>query len=122
MTQSILIIDDEEPIRDAFELALEDEPYIVVTCSNGREGLLEFEKNQPALVLLDLKMPEMDGVEVLRNIREANTEVPVYIVTAFQTEFMDDLKAAANEGLTFELAAKPLTDEEIRTIVGEALS
>ena len=122
MSHSILVIDDERAVRDAFELALDEEGYDVRTAEDGPSGLSDIEAQRPDLVFLDLKMPEMTGVEVLRRIKAKDSSIPVYIVTAFQREFMQELQEASAEGLTFELAAKPLSAAQILTIAQAKLS
>ena len=118
----ILTIDDEQSVRDAFVDALEDLPYIVETASDGQEALEKFSSGPVDLVFLDLKMPRMDGVDVLHKIRELDALVPVYIVTAFQAEFLKRLQAAEEEGLAFELLHKPIGQEAIRKVATAALT
>jgi CheY-like chemotaxis protein len=65
------------------------------------------------LVLLDLKMPGMDGTETLRKIRKIDQHVPVYVVTAFQNEFVDQLREMINDGIFFELLNKPVEKEQL---------
>lgn len=118
MTRRILVIDDEEGVRDAFVLALSDEAALVVeTAENGANGLAAAHAARPDLIFLDLNMPGMTGVEVMRELLAWDSELNIYIVTAFHQEFMQDLKAARSEGLAFELARKPLGAEQIRAIV-----
>ena len=112
----ILVIDDEESVRDAFVNALEDMPYVVETASSGQEAVEKAQDGSLSLVFLDLKMPEMDGVEVLRKIRAVDDAVPVYIVTAFYAEFLDRLQAAEDEGLSFQLLHKPIGQDAIRQV------
>jgi len=121
MNKTILVIDDERAIRDSFDLALSDD-YDVTTAKTGIEGLAMLEQNKPGMVFLDLKMPEMDGVETMRRIKAIAPDVPVYIVTAFQKEFMAPLIEASREGIEFEIAAKPLSSEQIRHIASAVLS
>jgi CheY-like chemotaxis protein len=82
---SILIVDDEPEIRDALGLALELEGYRVISAANGRDALSVLREQVPALVLLDLMMPVMDGAELLRVLRDDPRlrGVPVYLITAF---------------------------------------
>lgn len=117
----ILVIDDEQSIRDAFELALMDESYEVVTAVDGLDGLKKFEEVQPDLIL-DLKMPRMNGVEALKEIRKLNAKVPIFIVTAFAREFMEELDAITELGFEFELAAKPMNANQICQIAKVVLS
>jgi DNA-binding NtrC family response regulator len=73
-------------------------------------------------VFLDLKMPGMSGVETLRELHDVCPSTPVYIVTAFYEEFMAPLRALQDEGISFDIARKPLGLAEIRTIADAMLS
>ena len=115
MTKRVLVIDDERAVRDAFELALEDD-FEIDTAEDGEVGLERVRLERPDLVFLDLKMPNLDGVGTLRGIKQIDETIPVYIVTAFQREFMEPLNQAVADGLMFELAAKPLSAEQILAI------
>ena len=117
----VLVIDDEESVRDAFADALEDMPYVVEAASGGEEALSIAQSDPADLIFLDLKMPGMDGVEVLHHIRALDEVVPVYIVTAFHAEFLDRLQAAEEEGLAFQLLHKPIGQEAIRKVATAVL-
>ncbi len=121
MPKRILVIDDEEPIRKSFLLSLEDTGYQVETAASGEEGIQKIRKNKADLIFLDLKMPEMNGVETLREIRKLDQSVPVYIVTAFFREFLDLLNAAVKEGIRFEVVNKPIGSDQILKIVKAVL-
>ena len=121
MSKRILVIDDEESIRKSFLLSLEDTGYDVDTAASGEEGVRSLKKRRPDLVFLDLKMPGMNGVETLKEIRKTDEDVPVYIVTAFLKEFLDLLNAAVIQGIKFEVLNKPIGSEQIRAIVKSAL-
>jgi CheY-like chemotaxis protein len=117
MTKRILIIDDEPSVRDAFELALTAVGYRVECAVDGVAGVEAASRRCPDLVFLDLKMPGIDGVETLLRLAQQHQPLPpVYIVTAFAREFVARLQTARTEKLTFQLAAKPLTAEQIRRI------
>lgn len=116
MVKKILVIDDDEAVRDAFDLALEDTPYEVVTCVCGEDGIKIAAEADPAMIFLDLKMPGIDGVETLRQIRAGGFDAPIYIVTAFMPEYLQQLAVAAKQGLVFGLGQKPLSGEQIRLI------
>jgi signal transduction histidine kinase len=79
--KKILVIDDEEYIRDSVIGFLEDFGFEVVDAENGRIGLEVFDSRQPDLVLCDLRMPEMDGLEVLASVRRRNSNIPIIIVS-----------------------------------------
>ncbi len=113
----ILVIDDEKVIRNSFKLTFENTDCEIDTAENGKIGIEKFIANDYGLVFLDLKMPEMNGVQVLRKIRSIDTEIPVYIITAFHREFFDDLNEARNQALGFELINKPLKKDQLRKLV-----
>ncbi|MFH2061215.1 MAG: response regulator [Pseudomonadota bacterium] len=79
--KKILVIDDEVYIRESVISFLEDHEFTVISAENGRIGLELFESQQPDLILCDLRMPEMDGLEVLENVVKKNSKIPVIIVS-----------------------------------------
>lgn len=80
----ILIADDEEGIRESLSLILEDD-YDLVFAANGQETLEALKKDAIALILLDIKMPKLDGIEVLKRIREKGITTPVVMLSAYQS-------------------------------------
>jgi CheY-like chemotaxis protein len=77
---SVLIVEDEEVLRDVYELILKTNGYTVYTAQNGREGLIQLKNHHPDVVLLDIFMPVMDGREVLQNLVKSdypNTKIIV---------------------------------------------
>jgi DNA-binding response OmpR family regulator len=85
MARTILVVDDEPTLRETLAEALEGEGFRVVTAADGREALLRFREQQPDLVVLDLMLPELGGIEVCRIIRrEAGT--PIVMLTARTSE------------------------------------
>ncbi len=121
MVNTILVIDDEEAVRKSFALALEDTGCRVETAESGSKGIEEVRSAKYDLIFLDLKMPGMNGVETLMEIRKIDREVPVYIVTAFHKEFFDQLRVAEEEGVRFELLRKPLSSDQIVLITKSIL-
>ena len=79
--KSILIIDDEVFIRESARSFLEDYGYRILEAENGKEGLAMYREKEPDLLLCDLRMPEMDGLEVLEKVTEKDRETPVIIVS-----------------------------------------
>src|ERR1051326_5341148 len=79
----ILVVDDEESIREFFEIMLKREGYEVITSSNGREALEELKKHQFDLVISDIQMPEVSGMELLTKVKELDSEMQVLMITAF---------------------------------------
>ena len=78
----ILVIEDEPDLRAGLQHNLELEGFKVLTAADGREGLRKAKEGQASLVLLDLMLPGMPGLEVLRNLREIGREIPIIIVSA----------------------------------------
>lgn len=117
----VFSIDDDESVRDAFILALVDENYRVKTFATGAEALESAKEERPDLVFLDLNMPGMDGVEVLTEISKVDLLIRVYIVTAFAEQYMERLRSARQAGLSFQIASKPISDEQIRLIAASTL-
>ena len=116
MFKRILVIDDESSIRKSFLTALEDTQYSVETAESGEVGIEKFERQKYDLIYLDLNMPGLNGVETLRELREIDKNVPIYIVTAFHAAFTDQLKKAAKDQVDFELLKKPLSANQIVSI------
>jgi len=117
----ILVIDDDNAVRKAFALALEDTPYKLDGAESGEKGIEMEQNNKYNLIFLDLKMPGINGVETLRRIRKTSRDTPVYIVTAFYKEFFDGLKEIRDEELDFELLNKPIGADNIVMIAKSVL-
>jgi two-component system nitrogen regulation response regulator NtrX len=83
--ETILIVDDEESVRKSLADVMRDEGYDVVTAASGREGVDLLNDAQPSLALLDIAMPEMDGIETLRKFKELRPEMQVIVVTGHGT-------------------------------------
>jgi CheY-like chemotaxis protein len=115
MVRKILVIDDDPAVRAAFKLILED-GFLVREAESGLQGIEMALAERPDLIFLDLRMPGIDGVEVLRRLKAIDNTLNVYIVTAFANEYMEQLKVVHEEGIQFELASKPLSSVQIRNI------
>jgi len=101
----VLVIDDEPAIVDLFKEYLTQQKFDVITASGGREGLDRFAADKPDIVLLDMRMPGMDGLETLEQLRGVNMRVPVLMISA------NDDVAAAKQALAlgaFDYALKPV--------------
>ncbi|MGD9067406.1 MAG: response regulator, partial [Desulfobacterales bacterium] len=81
MRQTILLVDDEPDIRDVLSLSLYDMGYHVYEAENGDEALRIFKDKQPSMVMTDIKMPGMDGIELLKKIKHENPETEVIMIT-----------------------------------------
>jgi signal transduction histidine kinase len=114
MDKTILLVDDEEGIRKVLGILLADMGYQVHTAATGTEALRAFEKLRPPIVLTDIKMPEMDGIELLRNLKQISPETEVIMITGHGD--MDlAIKSVKYEATDF--VTKPINDE----ILGIAL-
>jgi DNA-binding NtrC family response regulator len=118
MKPIILIIDDDTSLRRVLEYNLQEAGYAVATAASGEEGLQLFDEVSPALVITDMKMPGMDGMQVLKAVKERSTETLVIIITAFGTVdiAVDAMKAGAYDYIT-----KPFNRDELRLTVAKAL-
>ena len=115
---NILIIDDEESIRDSCALALKKSGYSTASADNGIDGIQLFKSQFFHVVLLDLRLPGVEGMEVLRIIKEESPETPVIIITGYASieSAVETIKHGA-----FDYIAKPFNTEELRVIVAKAL-
>lgn len=118
MTQKILVIDDDESLRRVLEYTLQEEGYEVFTAASGEEGLELFEERQPALVITDMKMPGLNGFQVLKEVKERSAETLVIIVTAFGE--VDAAVKAMKLG-AYDFITKPLSRDELKLTVKKAL-
>jgi len=104
----LLLIDDEEGIRKVFSISLKSDGYDVATAASGQQGIDLFQKEFFPIVLTDIKMPGMDGIEVLRRIKEINPEVEVIVITGHgdMESAIQSLHLGASDFLT-----KPVSDQ-----------
>ena len=114
--ETILVVDDDKNFRLLLEAELTLEGYEVVLADNGLAALEEIKEEVPDLVILDLKMPDLHGLEVLRTIREKNKELPVIICTAYE-KMQDDYGIWSGRVAAF--LTKPLDLENLKDIIYE---
>lgn len=114
----VLIIDDEEAMRDSASQVLAGEGYAPSGAATARAGLALFNRENFELVFLDLRLPDGDGLKVLRKIKEASPETPVIVITAFGSI---DVAVEAIKNGAFEFLTKPFTPEELRVVTKRAL-
>ncbi len=111
---SILIVDDEVWACDPIKRFLEDRGYDVITSYNGEDALVKVKKLKPNIMLLDINMPGIDGMEVLRRVRQFDEKIGIIMVTAVIDEGMakNALKKGADEYIT-----KPINLDYLETSV-----
>jgi signal transduction histidine kinase len=117
MANRILLVDDEEGIRKVLTISLEDGGYQVLTAANGEEALAAFRSQKPEIVLTDIKMPGMDGIELLQKIKEESPETEIIMITGH-----GDLELAIRS-LQCEAAdfiTKPINDEALEVALKRA--
>jgi len=118
MKAKILIIDDDNSLRRVLEYNLQEEGYDVHAASSGEEGLYWFGQAKPDLVITDMKMTGMDGLMVLKSIKERSPETLVIIITAFGTV---DVAVEAMKSGAYDYITKPFNRDELKLTVKKAL-
>ena len=113
----ILVVDDEESIRELYRADLSDEGYKVALAVDGRQALVLMESFLPNLVTLDIKLPDIDGIEVLRRIREKNATIPVVLLTAFG-EFRQDFNTWASDAYIVKSHDTTELKDTVRRLLG----
>ena len=91
----ILIVDDDPNILRLYKEELEEEGYTIVTASNGQEAIERFESEDPDLVTLDILLPDIDGIKLLRQMKEKKPRLPIIMSTAY--DYRDDFAVWASE-------------------------
>jgi signal transduction histidine kinase len=113
----ILVVDDETGPLESLKMILMPQ-YEVITASNGRDGLEMFAAHRPAVVLSDIRMPLMDGVELMKEVKKTSPETPVILITGYGT--VRTAQEAVRTG-AFDYISKPYDVEQIRSVVAAAL-
>jgi signal transduction histidine kinase len=116
--QIILIIDDEEAMRDSCSMILTKDGFRAETAENGRIGLEKAREFNPALALIDLKMPGLSGLEVLDKIKDIDPQIIPIVITGYAT--VESAVEAMKKG-AYDFLPKPFTPDELRIIIGRAL-
>jgi DNA-binding NtrC family response regulator len=117
-TAPILIVDDDASQRRLIEFWLQEDGYRTVTAEDGKAGLRAFEQRDPALVITDVRMPGMSGLDLLGKIKGDNPDIPFILITAFAT--VDDAVEAMKLGAT-DYILKPLKADEVKLSVRRTL-
>lgn len=114
--KKILLVDDEEGIQLLYREEFEDEGYEVVSAYNGNEAIAKLRTDKPDLVILDINMPGMNGIEVLRQMKEMSPELPVILSSAYP-EYKQDFGSWASE----EYIVKSSNLDELKSTVRKYL-
>lgn len=117
-TKKILLVDDEQHIVDVVKVRLEKEGYEVITANSGKECLEKTKTEKPTLILLDIIMPEMDGYEVLKKLKDdkETASIPVIMLTAKNDA--DDVVRSLINGGAVDYIVKPFGSQELLHKIG----
>lgn len=116
----ILIIEDDVPFLEALSHRLKEAGYEVIKETDGKRGLLALKKSNPSLIILDLMLPNLSGVEILQEMQQKGGEAPVIVSTA---RFLDsDLLNELRVFNPFEILQKPYSMKELLLLVSKALT
>src|SRR6188768_3686447 len=118
MKPRILVIDDEAAIRDSLKMILEYEDYEFIGAASGPDGIASVKRDSPDLVVLDIKMPGMNGLETLAEIRKVDEAIPVAMISGHGT--ITDAMQATRLG-AFDFIEKPFTSERVLVTVAKGL-
>ncbi len=116
--KKILLVDDEESIQIVYREEFEDEGYQVFSALNGTTALEKFKEEEPDLVILDIQMPGMNGIEVLRQMKMLKPAVPVVLSSAYQ-EFKRDLGTWASDEYVVKSGNLDELKKAVRRLLGE---
>lgn len=117
--KKILIVDDDQAIQLLYQEEFKDEGYRVKSAFNGDDALKIFSADQPDLVILDIQMPGLNGIEVLRQMKMINPSVPIVLNSAYH-EYKQDLGAWASD--EYVVKSSDLTDlkNTVRRLLGHS--
>src|SRR5215813_1464451 len=118
MREKILIVDDEPSNRKILAQELAHLGYATETASDGAEGLKQVESSRPDLIILDYMMPDLSGLDVLKELRKREDDTPVIMITAYGT--IDRAVQAMKEG-AYDFIIRPFEPEHIALVVSKAL-
>jgi len=115
----ILVVDDEKIVLELFQRILKKKEYTVLTANNDKEALESVEKEKPDLVILDLQLPGINGIEVLRRIKKIDENIEVIVITGYGT--IKTVKTAMKLG-AYDYITKPLAINYLSSLIKKALS
>lgn len=117
-SEKILLADDDESLRKVLQYNLEQQGFAVLPAGNGREALHLYDQSEPDLVITDIKMPALDGIDLLKEIKRRDPEKLVIVITAFGT--IDNAIEAMKLG-AYDYILKPFNRDELKLVVQKAL-
>lgn len=115
--ERILVVDDDDSSRESLEIFLEDLQFKVLLASGGRQGFASFENDKPDLIISDLKMPDIDGIEFLKMVKEVDRNIPIIFITAY--EDMESTIEAMQLG-AYDYLEKPLDIGKLKFVLNRA--
>lgn len=115
----VLIVDDDPNIRRLYKDELTDEGYEVVVAATGAEALVLFEQENPDIVTLDILIPDIDGIKLLRHMKEKRPRLPIIMSTAY--DYRDDFAVWASEAYVVKSAELGELKEAIKTLLGKKI-
>lgn len=121
MTKSVLIVDDEVVLSTAYELALSKAGFTVYVAERGQQGLELVEKHHPQLILLDMLMPEMNGIDFLNTLREKKLLKTTKVIAFSNIDNPEVVTAAKKAGATDYLLKVNYTPHEVTELVAKLL-
>lgn len=113
----ILIAEDDDDQRELYTRMLEMQGFKVKSVASGKEVLEELQKTPPDVILTDIGMPEMDGLELITRVKEKLADIPVVVMSSFQKGYLTWARAAGANGTI----AKPFSAEDLYTAILEVL-
>jgi len=118
--KKVLIVEDDFFIREMYQRALKLNGFEVLAADNGQQGIDQFDQEQPDLVLLDLMLPDINGIEVLRHIKQTNSTAPVVMLSNVDTEeIVNETMALGAHSYKIKANNSPLAvAQEVQQILG----
>jgi CheY-like chemotaxis protein len=117
LMKKILVVDDEENIRELYRIEFEDMGYAVTVVSDGTQALTKLDAEKFDLVTLDMRMPDIDGIETLRKMKEKDSKLPIIICTAYE-EYKQDFGSWCSEAYVVKSADTSLLRDTVKKILG----
>lgn len=119
--KAILVVDDEEDLCWAFETGLEDDEFFVVTVSTGEAAVKEIEKQDYSVVIMDSKLPGMDGFEASRVIKETSPDTSIVVFSGYYSREDKEIQEGLKSGLFNGFLSKPFDFDEVKGIVTKSI-